>query len=117
MGQPLATLLLTAVTALFCASLGMLIGAVARTEEQVTVLSLTPMFLLSALGGAWVPLEFTPDSFQRVAYLTPLAWVMDGYKDILVRGQGLEAVGTAVLILLGYAGVLFGLAAWRFRFD
>jgi ABC-2 type transport system permease protein len=117
LGQPLTTLLLTAVTALFCASLGMLIGVVARTEEQVTVLSLTPMFLLSALGGAWVPLEVTPESFQRVAYVTPLAWVIDGYKDILLRGQGLEAVGTAVLILLAYAGVLFGLAAWRFRVD
>jgi len=117
LGRPLATIVLTAVTALFCASLGMLIGVVARTEEQVTVLSLTPMFVLSALGGAWVPLEVTPESFQRIAYVTPLAWVIDGYKDILVRGQGLEAVGTAVLILLLYASVLFGLAAWRFRVD
>jgi len=116
-GQPLATLLLTAVTALFCASLGMLIGAVARKEEQVVVLSLVPMFLLSALGGAWVPLEFTPESFQRIAYLTPLAWVIDGYKDILVRGQGVEALGSAVLILLLYAGLLLALAVWRFRVD
>jgi ABC-2 type transport system permease protein len=116
-GQPLATLLLTAVTALFCASLGMLIGSVSRTEEQVVVLSLTPMFVLSALGGAWVPLEFTPESFQRIAYVTPLAWVMDGYKDILVRGQGLEALGSGVLILLGYAAILAALAAWRFRVD
>lgn len=117
LGQPLATFLLTAVTALFSASLGMLIGVIARTEEQVVVLSLTPMFILSALGGAWMPLEFTPETFQRVAHVTPLAWVMDGYKDILVRGQGLEAVGTAVLILLVYTGALFALAAWRFYVD
>ncbi|NCF64491.1 MAG: ABC transporter permease [Chloroflexi bacterium] len=117
LGQPLATLTMTVVTALFCASLGMLIGAVARKQEQVVVLSLVPMFVLSALGGAWVPLEFTPQTFQRVAYMTPLAWVLDGYKDILVRGQGLEALGTAVLILLGYAMVLLALAVWRFRVD
>jgi ABC-2 type transport system permease protein len=117
LGQPLATLLMTVVTALFCAALGMLIGAVARKEEQVIVLSLVPMFLLSALGGAWVPLEFTPESFQRIAYLTPLAWVMDGYKDILVRGQGVEALGTAVLILLGYTVLLLALAVWRFHTD
>jgi ABC-2 type transport system permease protein len=116
-GQPLATILLTAVTALFCAGLGMLIGTAANKEEQVVVLSLVPMFLLSALGGAWVPLEFTPQSFQRIAYLTPLAWVIDGYKDILVRGQGVEALGTAVLILLGYAVLLLALAVWRFRVD
>ena len=117
LGQPLATILLTVVTALFCASLGMLIGTAARSEEQVVVLSLVPMFLLSALGGAWVPLEFTPESFQRIAYMTPIAWVMDGYKDILVRGQGLEALGMAMLILLGYAVVLTALAIWRFRTD
>jgi ABC-2 type transport system permease protein len=117
LGQPLATLLLTIATALFTASLGMLIGTVSKSEEQVVVLSLVPMFVLSALGGAWVPLEFTPRSFQRVAFLTPVAWVMDGYKDILVRGQGLEGVSLALLALLLYTVALLGLAVWRFRFD
>lgn len=117
LGQPLATILMTIVTALFCASLGMLIGTAARSEEQVVVLSLVPMFVLSALGGAWVPLEFTPESFQRIAYMTPIAWVMDGYKDILVRGQGLEALSMAMAVLLGYAVLLTALAIWRFRTD
>ena len=115
--QPVATLLVTVMTALFCASLGLLIGALAKTEEQVTIYALIPMFLLAGLGGAWVPLEMTPEAFQRVAYLTPLAWVMDGYKDILVRGLGLEAVRTAVAVLLAYAAGLFALAVWRFRFN
>jgi hypothetical protein len=47
--------------------------------------------------------------------LTPIAWVMDGYKDILVRGQGLEALGLALAILIAYALILTALAAWRFR--
>jgi ABC-type multidrug transport system permease subunit len=115
--QPATTLALTLVTAIFTASLGMLIGAVSRSDEQVVVLSLVPMFVLSALGGAWVPLEFTPETYQRVAFLTPVAWVMDGYKDILVRGQGLEAVSPALLALLIYAAVLLAVAVWRFRFD
>jgi ABC-2 type transport system permease protein len=117
LGQPLATFLLTTATALFTASLGMLIGTVSKSEEQVVILSLVPMFVLSALGGAWVPLEFTPQSFQRIAFLTPVAWVMDGYKDILVRGQGLEGISLALLALLIYTAVLIILAVWRFRFD
>jgi hypothetical protein len=32
-----------------------------------------------------------------------------------VRGLGLSAVLPGVGVLLAYAGVLFGLAAWRFR--
>ncbi len=39
------------------------------------------------------------------------------HKDILVRGQGLEATSTVVLILIGYALLLLALAAWRFRVD
>jgi ABC-2 type transport system permease protein len=73
------------------------------------------MFLLAALGGAWVPMEFTPQSFQRIALLTPLAWVMEGYKDILIRGQGMEAISLNLLVLLLYTAVLLGLAVWRFR--
>jgi ABC-2 type transport system permease protein len=117
LSQPLATLALTIATALFTASLGLLIGAVSKTEEQVIVFSLVPMFVLSALGGAWVPLEFTPENFQRVARLTPLAYVLDGYKDILVRGQGLAAISPALMVLLAYTSILFILAIWRFRFD
>ncbi len=115
--EPLATLLLVIATALFAASMGLLIGALGQSEEQAIVFSLVPMFILSALGGAWMPLEFTPLSVQRIAYLTPIAWMMDGFKDIIVRGLGLESVLTAVAVLLLYAVVLWLLAAWRFRFE
>lgn len=115
--EPVATLLLVVAGALFAASMGLLIGTLAKSEEQVIVFSLVPMFVLAGLGGAWVPIEFTPASVQRIAYLTPLAWMMDGFKDIIVRGLGLESVLTAVGVLLLYALVLWLLAAWRFRLE
>ena len=115
--QPAATLLMVLASALFAASVGLLIGALAKSEEQAVVYSLVPMFILAGLGGAWMPLEFTPLTVQRIAYLTPIAWMMDGFKDITVRGQGLEAVLPAVGVLLIYAVVAWALAAWRFRFE
>lgn len=115
--QPAATLLLVITSAFFAASMGLLIGALSKSEEQAIVFSLVPMFILSALGGAWMPLEFTPLSVQRIAYLTPIAWMMDGFKDIVVRGLGLASVLTAVAVLLLYAVILWLLAVWRFRFE
>lgn len=115
--QPAATLLMVLASALFAASVGLLIGALAKSEEQAIVYSLVPMFILAGLGGAWMPLEFTPLSVQRIAHLTPIAWMMDGFKDITVRGQGLEAVLPAAGVLLIYAVVAWALAAWRFRFE
>jgi ABC-2 type transport system permease protein len=113
--QPLASTALTLATAFFAAGLGLLIGVVAKSEEQVIILAMVPMFVLSGLGGAWVPLEITPEAFQRIAFFTPLSWVVEGYKDILIRGQGLSAVATGIAVLLGYMVAFLGLAGWRFR--
>jgi ABC-2 type transport system permease protein len=115
--RPLATLLVAFSAAFFTASLGLLIGAVARSQDQVVILGLIPMFLLAGFGGAWVPMEITPEAFQKFARLTPLAWVMDGFQDIIIRGQGLESVWMAGVVLLGYSVVLLGFALWQFRFE
>lgn len=112
-----ATLLMAVATALFAASLGLLIGALAKTEEQVIVFAMIPMFVLSGLGGAWVPLEIMPEGFQQFARLTPLAFVMDGFQDILIRDQGLEAIIINVVVLLAMAIVIFAFAAWRFKYE
>jgi ABC-2 type transport system permease protein len=101
----------------FVAALGLLIGALAKTEEQVTVLALIPMFILAGLGGAWVPLEVMPAGFQGFARLTPLAWMMTGFQEIIIRGRGLEAVWLPAVVLLAYALVCFGLGVWRFRVE
>lgn len=114
LSEPAATTLLTVVTALFAASLGLLIGIAAKNEEQVIVFALIPMFVLSGLGGAWVPMEVTPEGFQQFARLTPVAWVMEGYQDIILRGLGLAEVILSVVVLLAYTVALLLLAAWLF---
>jgi ABC-2 type transport system permease protein len=116
-GSPLATLVMIASSALFAASLGLLIGALAKTEEQVIVFALIPMFLLAGLGGAWVPLEIMPEGVRQIAALTPVAWIMGGFQDIILRGLGLESVLLAAGVLVAYSLMLVGFAVWRFRFE
>lgn len=113
--EPVATLALIAVSALFSASLGLLIGAIAKREEHVIIISLALMFILAGVGGAWVPLELTPEGFQKIAHFTPLAWMVDGFKDIVVRGLGLTAILPALYVLLAFTVGIFSLAVWRFR--
>jgi ABC-2 type transport system permease protein len=112
-----ATLLLAVVTSMSVAALGLLIGALAKTEENAVVLSLVPMFILSGLGGAWVPLEFTSKTVQTIGHFTPVAWTMDGFKTILSRGLGLEAIWLSLVVLLGFTALWFSLAVWRFKFE
>jgi ABC-2 type transport system permease protein len=112
-----ATLVLAVATSLCVAGLGLLIGALAKTQESVIPLSLIPMFVFSGLGGAWVPLEFTSGTVQTIGHLTPLAWVMDGFKNILARGQGLESIWLPASVLVAFALLWFVLAVWRFKFE
>ena len=113
--QPGASFLLATATAFFAASLGLLIGLLAKTEEQVIIFALLPMFVFAALGGAWLPLELMPVSFQRFAIWTPLAGVIEGFKDILARGLGVEAILPGVGLLGVYAIIFLVLIVLRFR--
>jgi ABC-2 type transport system permease protein len=111
---PAATFLVAAAAAACIAALGLLIGVFAKSEEQTIVLVMIPMFVLSGLGGAWMPLEFTGPAFQTIGHASPVAWAMDGFKNIVARGLGFGSVVLPVAVLTGYSLLFFALAVWRF---
>lgn len=113
--EPLGIVLLSVTLGLWVASLGLLIGVVAKEEQQVILYSMVAMFLFSALGGAWFPLEATGGAFAAIGKLMPSAWAMNGFQNILIRGLGLGSVWTGVGVLSAYALFFFVLAVWRFR--
>jgi ABC-2 type transport system permease protein len=115
--QPLAILLMITVLSLWAASLGLLISAISRKEDQVITLSLIAMFVFAALGGAWFPLEVAGKAFAAIGHIMPTAWAMDGFQNILIRGLAFQSVLMPVGILLIYTLAFFGLAIWRFRFE
>jgi ABC-2 type transport system permease protein len=109
-------ILVVALTASLCiAAMGLLIGVLAKSEEQAIAFSLIPMFIFSGLGGAWTPLEYTSGMFQAIGHVTPIAWAMDGFKNITVRLLGFESTLVPSAALAGYALMFFLLAVWRFR--
>jgi len=112
---PLATLLVAVAAAACISAMGLLIGVFAKSEEQTVIFVMIPMFVLSGLGGAWMPLEYTGATFQSIGHVSPVAWAMDGFKNIVARGLGFSSVLVPAAALLGYAVLFFILAAWRFR--
>jgi ABC-2 type transport system permease protein len=113
--EPLAVLLVALTLGLWISSMGLLIGVVAKEEDQVILYAMIAMFLFSALGGTWFPLESSSGMFATIGRLTPSSWAMNGLQNILIRGLGLESVWQATGILLAYALFFFALAVWRFR--
>jgi linearmycin/streptolysin S transport system permease protein len=112
---PAATFLVAFSAALCISALGLLIGVLARTEEQAVMFALIPMFVFAGLGGAWVPLEVTGAAFRAIGHLSPVAWAMDGFENIVARGLGFQSVLLPAAALIGYATFFFILAERRFR--
>jgi ABC-2 type transport system permease protein len=113
--EPLAILLIAITLGLWVSSMGLLVGVIAKAEEQVILYSMIAMFLFSALGGTWFPLETSSGAFSAIGRLMPSAWAMNGIQNILIRGLDFGSVGLPALILLVYAVGFFVLAVWRFR--
>jgi ABC-2 type transport system permease protein len=113
--QPLGNLLVMVGLGLWVAAVGLLIGVLARGDDQVVLFSLIAMFIFSALGGTWFPLESAGGAFAAIGRLLPSAWAMNGFQNTLIRGLGLSSAVLPTAVLLAYAAGFFALAVWRFR--
>lgn len=117
-GNDLAGLvLISAAVAAAATGLGILVAALATTDEQVSGLATLLIVTLAALGGSMVPLFVMPDFMQAVARLTPHAWALLGYQKLLVGGGTLLDVLPNVAVLAAFASTCFAVAVWRFRFE
>jgi ABC-2 type transport system permease protein len=72
---------------------------------------------LSALGGCFVPRFIMPEWLRTIGLVTPHAWALDAYQDLLVRGYGLLEVLPKVGGLAAFAIVFFAIGVWQFRFE
>ena len=117
LGNLLALAMVSLAVALAANGLGLFVAAVGKTEAQIGALSVFLAITLSALGGMMVPTFVMPEFMKVLSYFTPHAWALSGYQDVIVRGLGAKQVLPETGMLLAFAGLFFGLAFWRFRFQ
>ena len=101
----------------FCASAGLWLGTVARTEAQASGLGVLAANLLAALGGCWWPIEITPEWMQVLQKLIPTGWTMDALHKLMSFQAGAASAVPGVLMLIAAALVFGVLAARRFRYE
>ncbi|MDJ0665013.1 MAG: ABC transporter permease [Acidimicrobiia bacterium] len=101
--------------ALIGAGAGMLMGAIFDNDEQAGSMGVFIGLGFAALGGAMFPLEIFPDTMVTVAHITPHAWAIDGFAELIRRGGTLSTIATEVAVLSGFAVVMMALGTWRLR--
>ena len=115
--SPEAMIVITLATAAAATGLGLLVAALGKTPEQIGGLSTMLALTLAAIGGMMVPTFAMPEFMQAISKISPHAWALSGFQDIIVRGLGLQDVLFEVAILSGFALLFFIFAVWRFRFQ
>ncbi|NNE44652.1 MAG: ABC transporter permease [Gemmatimonadetes bacterium] len=99
------------------ATLGVVLGSVARSEGQAVAIGVISANALGALGGCWWPIEITPEWMQRFALFLPTGWAMDAvHKLVSFVASPVTVVPHVVGMGLGVV-LLLWLAERVFRFE
>lgn len=64
---------------------GILLGTIAKTQEQSAPFGATSVIILAAIGGVWVPVFAMPKMMQIIAQSSPMNWGLNAFYDVLLR--------------------------------
>ncbi|MFK7812834.1 MAG: ABC transporter permease [Maribacter sp.] len=76
-------------TGLAAIGLGLLLGTIAKSQEQSAPFGATFVVILAALGGVWVPVFAMPSFMQTLSKLSPMNWGLEAFYDVFLRNVGL----------------------------
>lgn len=114
-GDPLGAAAVLVALSAAGAGAGMLLGATFSNDQQASGIGVVLALGLAALGGAMMPIELFSPTMRQIAHITPHAWALDAFAELVRRGGGLVDILPELGILAAYALVLLALASWRLR--
>jgi ABC-2 type transport system permease protein len=68
---------------------GILLGTIAKTQEQSAPFGATSVIILAAIGGVWVPVFAMSKTMQIIAESSPMNWGLNAFYDVLLRNGSL----------------------------
>jgi ABC-2 type transport system permease protein len=72
--------------ALAATGYGIMVGTLAKSYDQASMFGSVSIVIAAALGGIMIPVYVMPRFMQKVSLVSPLAWGLNGFQDIFVRG-------------------------------
>src|SRR5262249_19158077 len=103
--QPLWLLPVVLSTSLAAMGLALLVAAWARTETQVAIYGTLLVLLLAGISGCLMgDRSLMPEQMQEFSRITPHAWALDAYRQLLTNPQPnyqIVARGCVVLTAFG----------------
>ncbi len=108
--SPAGLLVISLAASLAAVCYGLLVAQIANTTEQATIFTGVCNIIMAALGGVMVPSFIMPPLMQQLSQLSPMAWGLDGFLEILLRNGGVRDVVPQASALLVFAMALLALS-------
>jgi ABC-2 type transport system permease protein len=113
-GEPLAVVLLTLALVGASSGWGVAVAAISRSTSQAGGTAMAINLIFAALAGNFVARSAYPVWLQKVGFITPNAWGIEGYWNLIYGGTLAEAL-PGILALLAMTAILFTAAVLAFR--
>ena len=82
--------------------LGLLLGTIAKTQEQSAPFGATFVVILAAMGGVWVPVFIMPKFMQTLSNISPMNWGLNAFYDVFLRNGSFLDILPELLLLLAF---------------
>lgn len=115
-GSLTALVVMILATTVFLMALSMLCVAVFRTINQLSAAANVGAMILGGLGGALAPVSAMSAWVQTVAPASPAYWALQGFREVILFGGGVQSVLTPAVVLIVASLLAATIAASRFRF-
>jgi ABC-type multidrug transport system permease subunit len=94
--------------------LAVFVASIARTETQVAVYGTLLVLVMGGISGSLMPRELMPEQMKTVSLVTPHAWALEAYTQLLATpNPDVSAVFVSCGVLLAFGAVFTALAWWR----
>lgn len=98
-------------------AIGLLAGAITKTQEGAVNAANFLVLPMAFLSGSFFPLDTAPGWLRAFSEVLPLKHLNEGMLDVMVRGQAWTAALVPMAILAGFAVVVTLVAARLFRWE
>ena len=88
----------------------LLISNISKTTEEATTIGGVSNIILAALGGIMVPKFVMPQFMQEVTEYSPMAWGLESFLEVFVRGGSFSDISSYVYNLFIFAIICLVLA-------
>lgn len=95
--------------------IGLFISTVSPSQGQAMMTVFAAIFPGIILSDFFFPIENMPQGIQWLTMLNPIKYAMHSQREVFIKGNGFETIGTSLIVLTLFAVFFYSYGAIRFR--